>query len=408
MSDVRVIRSWQTASRETLQVRLRVGEFRTPFALGSTAKAYFDGETLFVASLDRSRPAVANQMPLPVAWTPLPCPSVIDLGASHLAYEAMPNGEVRQAEGARDADTLTRVWSRGVVANFMLPESQGAPAPSDPAALGRTTVIMGSPAPAKPSSPPAMLTTTIRLGRGEPNAAPSAPGESTRTSFVEAVTIIRSPGSTVALPSTLRGGGSPQPRQSMRSETAARPPHLLRRLTARAREDLRRTPRAVRIVFVALPVLGWAALTLARPSGGDAEPPPEAASLTAAHDRPSPTPAVQSGARAENAVLPSAPPPASQGPTGPTGAVPPASRGSTGTGTGAAPSDVQSNDPHGEHEDPSSAGRTLQARAADAAARGAYPLAASFYDRLAELHPDRSEFLSAARIMRAKPAELAR
>ena len=50
--------------------------------------------------------------------------------------------------------------------------------------------------------------------------------------------------------------------------------------------------------------------------------------------------------------------------------------------------------------------RTLEARAADAAARGARTEAARLYDELAREYPERHEFATAARILSSEPRML--
>jgi hypothetical protein len=146
-----------------------------------------------------------------------------------------------------------------------------------------------------------------------------------------------------------------------------RAPSPLRRLGARVRDDFRRSSPIVRLVFVALPAVAWSVLALGEPETTGAE------RRAAIAPRP-------------NVVAPAA---GSSAPLRPTGAA-------TDVPLLAAPSTP------GPRSATAPGGRTDEARAADAAARGAYVEAIALYESLASAHPDRPEFGSAARILKTE------
>jgi hypothetical protein len=137
----------------------------------------------------------------------------------------------------------------------------------------------------------------------------------------------------------------------------------LRLLGTRVRDDFRKAPPAIRIVFLALPAIGWMVLTLGNPTSED---PGHAASAVAS-----------SSARAATIPAPH------------------------DELTGALPAPVMPRDPPARSKT-GPAKRTDEARAADAAARGATAEAIALYEEIAADHPERIEFATAARILKAQ------
>jgi hypothetical protein len=347
-----------------MRIVLRPGEFRPPFTFGSQedcgtaeegrlasrARVYFDGDTLFAASVDPLRPVRANGIPLSTGWTPIPFPAVLEIGASRLLYENAWNEEQRtvtvpspaeESEAltrvvqAREGDALTRVWTRGALSNILDRERAACGAVSGelsavscqaPAAEEASTVI-GPP----PVGPVAFRATTAMLA--------AALEEETQTQ------------------STSR-------------------PSTLRTLGLRAREQYARLSRGTRRALLVLPVMAWAVYAMR-------DPEPEAPAS------PARRPAVTSSAAS-----------ASTAAGGPVATAAPNREASSGdvmrpTSPAPAPSSPRASDGARGY-------RTTEARAIDAAARGAYAEAAELYDRLAEQYPERREFASAARILRAR------
>lgn len=143
-------------------------------------------------------------------------------------------------------------------------------------------------------------------------------------------------------------------------ELDAATPHArskLASLRARMADDFRRAPRSMRILLFALPVVAWAALGFGRTAPELAPP-------------------------AEPATAHSALPPARAPHVEPARPLPLPARAPV------------SNVMRGR--------RTLEATAADAAARGAFPEALNLYRELAQMSPERPEFASAVRILQSK------
>jgi hypothetical protein len=142
-------------------------------------------------------------------------------------------------------------------------------------------------------------------------------------------------------------------------------PTAFRRLALRIRDDFRRSPPIVRLVFLALPVVAWSVFAFDGPeSSGGAKA--ERPAAVAPH-----TPAPTQSARASAVTLPEA-------------SIASTDRRESRPRTATGPD-----------------GRTAEARAADAAARGATADAVALYEALASAHPERPEFASAARILKA-------
>jgi hypothetical protein len=299
-------------------------------ALGCQVALYFDGATLFAASVDPAQPARANGVPLGIGWTPLPFPAVLEIGQSRFLYEMARGGEggppppePRTMVRGSDPDALTRVWSRGALSSVLQRERA--------AAREREPATMVGRAPAEASAFEAAVVPAV-----------SRTAESART-----------------------------------ENTARRDTGFLGSLSRRARQRYTRMSRGTRRALLMLPVLALASYLVLSPDPDDAprrptrrpSPPPSAAAASAASAAP-----VHSETGASSVPAAQAPAPATLAP-----------RGSDNT--------------KGE--------RTPEGRAIDAAARGAYGEAAALYDRLAQEHPDRPEFASAARILRARPRTVA-
>jgi hypothetical protein len=343
-------------------------DFRPPLTLGSAgdfvvagagclpvhARIYFDGATLFAASIDLGHPVLVNHAPLGLDWSEVPCPSIIDLGSSRLVYEGAGDSQAEPAPSRDRGEALTRVQSREALSSILSDERHQArsrgPAPDD-SWDGRT--------PHRVAKVDALEAPTV-VG-----PAPSPVASTVTRRYDEA------PAGDHPLAATTDRGRTDDTARRLRKGT-------LLRLFERVRDDFRRTPVRSRLLFLGLPVFAWGALTFARPPDADTEraAQPVAAALSDTPAGPART------ATAQRSLPPSAVPPPI--PSASTVAVYPA---------GPAPSGTLAEK------------RTLEARAADAAARGAFSEAASLYERLAELHPERSEFASAARILRAKHTE---
>jgi hypothetical protein len=363
----RVIHAMDGGAPRT-RIVLRPGEFRPPVTFGPQgdyvpneeaclpirARMYFDGATLFAASVDPVRPVRANGIPLSTAWTPIPFPAVLEIGASRLLYENAWNEEQRtvtvqspaeESEAltrvvqAREGDALTRVWTRGALSNILDRERAACAS------------VMPSTARAAPSS------LELAAGEQEPSTVIGPPP----------VGPLAFRATTERLPSALE--------EQTQTQSAARP-SVLRTLGLRAREQYARMSRGTRRALLILPIMAWAVYSMRGPE-------PEAPASPAR--RPALSASAASASAAFGGALATAPP------------SPEASAGGATHATLPAPAPASPRASEGAR-----GYRTTEARAIDAAARGAYAEAAELYDRLAEQYPERREFASAARILRAR------
>jgi hypothetical protein len=155
----------------------------------------------------------------------------------------------------------------------------------------------------------------------------------------------------------------------------------------------------MRLVLLALPVIAWGALTLGQP------PQPEArtrtpAAVSASTSGPAggpegghPAPSASAGSAAPRGASDDAPP----SDRGPAGDLAPAAR--------PASAEALRDDglrPHALDT------RTLEASAADAAARGSFREAIALYDELALAHQEQPAYAAAAHILRRRHPEAAR
>lgn len=234
------------------------------------------------------------------------------------------------------------------------PEALVPVTPRSNAWSGRTLIMTLAPSVQEP------------IGAHELTAASSPAPE--RESAFESVTVIGPPPSAAVI-AALAGIAPSRESSGPRSTEFSVPPArgqpgltlrtTLARWRARVSEDFRRAPRSMRILLFALPIVAWAALGFGRPTP-EAVPTAKLAILRLG--------------------LPSATAP-------PLAAARPA----------AAPARAPVSNVMRGH-------RTLEAVAADAAARGAIAEALELYGELAQRSPERPEFASIVRILRSKQA----
>lgn len=375
---------WADGVAQTDARRLVPGEFVAVLTLGSRgdvivphsqpehARAYFDGTTLFVRSVVPEEPVFMEGEAIGSAWTPVPFPCVLMLGKGRLVYEPLLRDESPHAWQPKwQEHTVVTDLSR-----LLPPACQTLePAPKSKNEAGAT-----------PRSSP--LLTLVR-GQGD------APAASELTSFALAAdpATVAGPGpNSAAVRQLLACIASEMPNAASAEAAEPSPSGILHcgrtrrsRLRAfgvslreHAIDDFRRSGRSSRIVLLGLPVICYLALS------------PELA----------PAPSVRNEHRPATARPESAPI------TEPAGA---SSRSSTpkvqpptpiGDELPVRPGSVEQTSKRGGSNQP-----TLEARAADAADRGAYAQAAGLYDQLASRHPDQPKFVSAARIFRARANE---
>ena len=151
-------------------------------------------------------------------------------------------------------------------------------------------------------------------------------------------------------------------------------PALVTRVWKRARAELAETRPALRLAGLALPLVAWIALEPDAPVA-------RGASATA----PEPPRALSPEKRSES--LASSQPLVADAPA--------RSADASVTIEQVQPRPAESARPKGRGE------QSLEARAADAAARGATSEAIALYEELCARHPERSEYAAAARILRA-------
>ena len=215
--------------RAPLCLEFTEGTFAPPVGVGSLARAYFDGTTLFLCAVSTDAAVSVEGMALGTAWVPTNCPAVVWVGNERFDY-AVVNDEPARAPAARPADQ----W-------------------------GTHTVVM---------SMPQTLSPRALVAHAEPSVVPAVPIIAVRPkpSF-DSVTVVGPPPSrqaitALALPSTAADdlpsdAGSSD--DAVESE-AVLPVSFMSKVGARVRDDFRRTPRNIRVTLFALPLVAWAAL----------------------------------------------------------------------------------------------------------------------------------------------------
>jgi hypothetical protein len=348
---------------------LRLDEFAVPFTIGAEgdlkledeaclpveAKAYFDGSTLFVASADPTRLVIVNKMLVGRVWLAVPCPSILEIGSSRLIYD-----DAHDLGPANDRSAVRALrWQVKAPELATLGEERASQNP---------VLTLVAPRPSRAREVQGLDTNT------NTNTSTKAAWDSATQAFDWSS--LR-PNLRVGPPSEPVFGADARPVSPAAAAphleppiAAARParPALSQRAYERVRQEFVRTPRSMRLAFFSLPVLAMFVLSQrsdqARASSNGA-----AASATAAlaPSAPASSP-VLARREPESALV-------------------------TRSAAAAAENSLTSKP---------SQQRSLEARAADAAARGALSDAITLYDSLTSQYPERSEFRSARRILAAR------
>lgn len=365
----RVIRLRGSEGDAASERELRLEEFVAPFTIGAAAdlrvadaqclpvhaRAYFDGLTLFVRSVEAGHPIVVNNSGVGVSWRAVPCPAVIQIGRAELVYEEKV-AQVPVPARITGSAVQTLVWevSRPPLSRV------GLPVPPD------VVTVVGP------------LPTLSAIPSLTPAAAVERPPDAARfqgTTQIFELPLARAQ-DTNGSTAPVELGVSEAPRSSVRAKLGA----IARRAGMRAKSEYGRTPRSSRIALAVIPIFAWAGLTQGSPAVHPA------AERSAA--RPS---ALAGSVSTARPPLPPSGGPLSAAPAAPLPAP-------------VASSSVLAN---GKSNTKAPPVRSLEAQAVDAAARGAVKEALALYSELAKQNPARPEFQVATRVLTTKAREMA-